>query len=89
MVGRAAGLRENRMPSAGAGPALGIGLQNIPERAAVSLPLAQEGESSAAPCGGAASGVAGWLELGPGPCAGQVKGAALPWLMSLLGVWSV
>ncbi len=62
---------------------LGIGLQNIPEGAAVSLPVRQHGKSRLhAFCIGAASGliepigalaalaVAGWVE------------AALPWLMS-------
>lgn len=64
--------------------ALGIGLQNIPEGAAVSLPLAQEGRSKCrAFAAGAASGLVeplgGLLALA---LAGWVS-AALPWLMSL------
>ena len=64
--------------------ALGIGLQNIPEGAAVSLPLAQEGKSKCrAFAAGAASGLVeplgGLLALA---LAGWVS-AALPWLMSL------
>ena len=64
--------------------ALGIGLQNIPEGAAVSLPLAQEGRSKhRAFAAGAASGLVeplgGLLALA---LAGWVS-AALPWLMSL------
>ena len=50
--------------------ALGIGLQNIPEGAAVSLPLLQNGES-VEPLGALlALALAGWVQ------------AALPWLMS-------
>jgi len=63
---------------------LGIGLQNIPEGAAVSLPLAQQGRSrSRAFVAGAASGLVEPLgALTALALAGWV-GAALPWLMSI------
>ena len=66
------------------GVSFGIALQNIPEGAAVSLPLAQEGRSKCrAFAAGAASGLVeplgGLMALA---LAGWVS-AALPWLMSL------
>lgn len=87
MVGLAAALALRGEPDAISGAlalALGIGLQNIPEGAAVSLPLAQEGKSKCrAFAAGAASGLVeplgGLLALA---LAGWVS-AALPWLMSL------
>lgn len=62
---------------------LGIGLQNIPEGAAVSLPLAQQGRSRPrAFLAGAASGLVEPLgALLALALAGGVR-AALPWLMS-------
>ena len=86
-VGLAAALALRGEPDAISGAlalALGIGLQNIPEGAAVSLPLAQEGRSKRrAFAAGAASGLVeplgGLLALA---LAGWVS-AALPWLMSL------
>ena len=79
VVGLAAALALRGEPDAISGAlalALGIGLQNIPEGAAVSLPLAQEGKSKCRafvePLGGLlALALAGWVS------------AALPWLMSL------
>ena len=87
VVGLAAALALQGEPEAVSGAlalALGIGLQNIPEGAAVSLPLAQEGRSKRrAFAAGAASGLVeplgGLLALA---LAGWVS-AALPWLMSL------
>ena len=87
VVGLAAALALRGEPDAISGAlalALGIGLQNIPEGAAVSLPLAQEGRSKCrAFAAGAASGLVeplgGLLALA---LAGWVS-AALPWLMSL------
>ena len=87
VVGLAAALALQGEPEAVSGAlalALGIGLQNIPEGAAVSLPLAQEGRSKCrAFAAGAASGLVeplgGLLALA---LAGWVS-AALPWLMSL------
>ena len=84
---RAAALALSGEPDAVSGAlalSLGIGLQNIPEGAAVSLPLAQEGRSKRrAFAAGAASGLVeplgGLLALA---LAGWVS-AALPWLMSL------
>ena len=63
--------------------ALGIGLQNIPEGAAVSLPLMQAGQGRRkAFCAGAASGLVEPLgALLALALAGWVS-AALPWLMS-------
>lgn len=63
--------------------ALGIGLQNIPEGAAVSLPLVQAGQGRRkAFCAGAASGLVEPLgALLALALAGWVS-AALPWLMS-------
>ena len=64
-------------------PALGIGLQNIPEGAAVSLPLAHSGRTRLQAFGaGAASGLVEPLgALAAFALAGWVQ-AALPWLMS-------
>ena len=86
VVGLAAALALSGEPDAASGAlalALGIGLQNLPEGAAVSLPILQKGESKKrAFFAGAASGLvepagallalalAGWVS------------AALPWLMS-------
>jgi len=86
VVGLAAALAATGEPDAISGAlalSLGVGLQNIPEGAAVSLPLRQQGKSRARafwagvasglvePLGGlAALALAGWV------------GAALPWLMS-------
>ena len=89
VVGLAAALALSGEPDAVSGAlalSLGIGLQNIPEGAAVSLPLAQEGRSKRrAFAAGAASGLVeplgGLLALA---LAGWVS-AALPWLMSLAG----
>lgn len=86
VVGLAAALAMQSEPDAVSGAlalALGIGLQNIPEGAAVSLPLVQAGRRrSRAFCAGAASGLVeplgGLLALA---LAGWVS-AALPWLMS-------
>ena len=72
VVGLAAALALRGEPDAISGAlalALGIGLQNIPEGAAVSLPLAQEGRSKCRAFAAGACGAAG----GPaGPCAGRV-----------------
>ena len=86
VVGLAAALALSGEPDAASGAlalALGIGLQNLPEGAAVSLPLLQKGESKKrAFFAGAASGlvepVGALLALA---LAGWVS-AALPWLMS-------
>lgn len=86
VVGLAAALALSDEPDAASGAlalALGIGLQNLPEGAAVSLPLLQKGESKKrAFFAGAASGlvepVGALLALA---LAGWVS-AALPWLMS-------
>lgn len=86
VVGLAAALALSGEPDAASGAlalALGIGLQNLPEGAAVSLPLLQKGESKKrAFFAGAASGlvepVGALLALAR---AGWVS-AALPWLMS-------
>ena len=85
-VGLAAALALQGEPEAVSGAlalALGIGLQNIPEGAAVSLPLLRSGQSRGrAFLAGAASGLVeplgGLLALA---VAGWVS-AALPWLMS-------
>ena len=63
--------------------ALGIGLQNIPEGAAVSLPLAHSGRTRLQAFGaGAASGLVEALgAVAAVALAGWVQ-AALPWLMS-------
>ena len=87
VVGLAAALALQGEPDAVSGAlalALGIGLQNIPEGAAVSLPLVQEGRPRLwAFAAGAASGlvepVGALLAL---VLAGWVR-AALPWLMSI------
>ena len=86
MVGLAAALALQGEPEAVSGAlalALGIGLQNIPEGAAVSLPLAQAGQGRRkAFCAGAASGLVEPLgALLALALAGWVS-AALPWLMS-------
>ena len=86
VVGLAAALALSGEPDAASGAlalALGIGLQNLPEGAAVSLPILQKGESKKrAFFAGAASGlvepVGALLALA---LAGWVS-AALPWLMS-------
>ena len=86
VVGLAAALALSGEPDAASGAlalALGIGLQNLPEGAAVSLPLLQKGKSKKrAFFAGAASGlvepVGALLALA---LAGWVS-AALPWLMS-------
>ena len=87
VVGLAAALALRGEPDAISGAlalALGIGLQNIPEGAAVSLPLLQEGRSrSRAFAAGAASGLVEPLgALLAFALAGWVH-AALPWLLSL------
>ena len=87
VVGLAAALALTGEPEAVSGAAalaLGIGLQNIPEGAAVSLPLLQEGRPRGrAFLAGAASGMVeplgAVLALG---LAGWVQ-AALPWLLSM------
>ena len=86
VVGLAAALALRGEPEAVSGAlalALGIGLQNIPEGAAVSLPLAQAGQGRRkAFCAGAASGLVEPLgALLALALAGWVS-AALPWLMS-------
>ena len=86
VVGLAAALALEGSPEAVSGAlalSLGIGLQNIPEGAAVSLPLLRSGQSRGrAFLAGAASGLVeplgGLLALA---VAGWVS-AALPWLMS-------
>ena len=86
VVGLAAALALQGSPEAVSGAlalAVGIGLQNIPEGAAVSLPLTRAGQSRCkAFLAGAASGLVeplgGLLALA---LAGWVN-AALPWLMS-------
>ena len=86
VVGLAAALALEGSPEAVSGAlalSLGIGLQNIPEGAAVSLPLLRSGQSRGrAFLAGAASGMVeplgGLLALA---VAGWVS-AALPWLMS-------
>ena len=85
-MGLAAALALQGEPEAVSGAlalALGIGLQNIPEGAAVSLPLAQAGQGRwKAFCAGAASGLVEPLgALLALALAGWVS-AALPWLMS-------
>ena len=87
VVGLAAALALQGEPDAVSGAlalALGIGLQNIPEGAAVSLPLTQGGRSRfRAFAAGAASGLVEPLgALLALLLAGWVR-AALPWLMSL------
>ena len=62
---------------------LGVGLQNIPEGAAVSLPLRQQGKSRAgAFWAGAASGLVEPLGAVAALALAGWVGAALPWLMS-------
>ncbi len=86
VVGLAAALAWAGQPDAVSGAlalSLGIGLQNIPEGAAVSLPLAQGGRTRwQSFCAGAASGLVeplgALLAFG---LAGWVQ-AALPWLLS-------
>lgn len=86
VVGLAAALAATGEPDAISGAlalSLGVGLQNIPEGAAVSLPLRQQGKSRArAFWAGTASGLVEPLgALAALALAGWV-GAALPWLMS-------
>lgn len=86
VVGLAAALAMTGEPDAVSGAlalSLGIGLQNIPEGAAVSLPLTRCGRSRfRAFCAGAASGLVEPLgALLAFALAGWV-GTALPWLMS-------
>ena len=83
---RAAALALSGEPDAVSGAlalSLGIGLQNIPEGAAVSLPLAHSGRTRLQAFGaGAASGLVEPLgALAAFALAGWVQ-AALPWLMS-------
>lgn len=62
---------------------LGIGLQNIPEGAAVSLPLTQSGRTRAQSfAAGAASGLVEPLGAVLAFVLAEWVGAALPWLMS-------
>ena len=62
---------------------LGIGLQNIPEGAAVSLPLAQSGRTRGQSfAAGAASGLVEPLGAVLAFVLAEWVGAALPWLMS-------
>ena len=62
---------------------LGVGLQNIPEGAAVSLPLRQQGKSRAgAFWAGVASGLVEPLGAVAALALAGWAGAALPWLMS-------
>lgn len=62
---------------------LGVGLQNIPEGAAVSLPLRQQGKSRAgAFWAGVASGLVEPLGAVAALALAGWVGAALPWLMS-------
>ena len=87
VVGLAAALALDGDPDAVSGAlalSLGIGLQNIPEGAAVSLPLLHTGRTRRqAFCAGAASGLVEPLgALLAFALAGWVH-AALPWLMSL------
>ncbi len=74
VVGLAAALALQGEPEAVSGAlalALGIGLQNIPEGAAVSLPLAQEGRSKRRAFAAGPPGL--WSRWGPaGPCTGRV-----------------
>ena len=86
VVGLAAALALSGEPDAVSGAlalSLGIGLQNIPEGAAVSLPLAHSGRTRLQAFGaGAASGLVEPLgALAAFALAGWVQ-AALPWLMS-------
>ena len=86
VVGLAAALALSGEPDAVSGAlalSLGIGLQNIPEGAAVSLPLAHSGRTRLQSFGaGAASGLVEPLgALAAFALAGWVQ-AALPWLMS-------
>ena len=86
VVGLAAALALTGEPDAVSGAlalSLGIGLQNIPEGAAVSLPLAHSGRTRLQAFGaGAASGLVEPLgALAAFALAGWVQ-AALPWLMS-------
>lgn len=86
VVGLAAALALAGEPDAVSGAlalSLGIGLQNIPEGAAVSLPLAKDGRSCWKAFGaGAASGLVEPLGAVIAFLLAEWVGAALPWLMS-------
>lgn len=86
VVGLAAALAATGQPDAVSGAlalSLGVGLQNIPEGAAVSLPLRQQGKSRAgAFWAGAASGLVEPLGAVAALALAGWVGAALPWLMS-------
>ncbi len=87
VVGLAAALALRGEPDAVSGAlalALGIGLQNIPEGAAVSLPLVQTGQSRWKAFGvGAASGLIEPVGALAALLLAEWVGAVLPWLMSL------
>ena len=86
VVGLAAALALQGEPEAVSGAlalALGIGLQNIPEGAAVSLPLTQSGRTRGQSfAAGAASGLVEPLGAVLAFVLAEWVGAALPWLMS-------
>lgn len=86
VVGLAAALAAQGEASAVSGAlalSLGIGLQDIPEGAAVSLPLAQQGKSRLRSfAAGAASGLVEPLGALAALLLAEWVGAALPWLMS-------
>ena len=87
VVGLAAALALQGEPDAVSGAlalAVGIGLQNLPEGAAVSLPLVRTGKSRwSAFCAGAASGLVEPLGALLALALAKWVGAALPWLMSM------
>lgn len=86
VVGLAAALALNGNADAVSGAlalSLGIGLQNIPEGAAVSLPLTQSGRTRGQSfAAGAASGLVEPLGAVLAFVLAEWVGAALPWLMS-------
>lgn len=86
VTGLAAALALTGRPDAVSGAlalSLGIGLQNIPEGAAVSLPLVHNGRTRGqAFCAGAASGLVEPLGAMMAFVLAEWVGAALPWLMS-------
>ena len=86
VAGLAAALALTGEPDAVSGAlalSLGIGLQNIPEGAAVSLPLAHSGHTrSRAFCAGAASGLVEPLGALLAFALAEWVSAALPWLLS-------
>ena len=86
VTGLAAALALTGRPDAVSGAlalSLGIGLQNIPEGAAVSLPLVHNGRTRGqAFCAGAASGLVEPLGAMLAFVLAEWVGAALPWLMS-------